>query len=99
MDRKGGLAARTAAGNQRAISASVIEAMPWARMFSARSCQVCGGMSAELLQMAMAVSRCGEVTASCIAVMPPIDTPATAARSTLAASSTASTSAARSAMV
>ena len=79
--------------------ASVIAAIPPDRIAAARSCHGCTGGFAVLLQMAIAVSRSGAVIASCIAVMPPMDTPATAARCTPAASSTASASSANCGML
>ena len=64
----------------------------WLRTLAMRSTQAVLSIVAEVQTRLSALTRSGASSASCMAIMPPSDTPATAALSMPAASMTASTS-------
>ena len=95
MAATSGLRSTKAGERKRLIAKSTIPAMPSVRTRSTRCAQASRSIVAEVQTKASEVTREGSSRASCMAIMPPRETPATAADAIPASSITAETSCAR----
>ena len=62
------------------MARSAMAAMPWLRTSVVRSCHAAGSIVADVQTSASALTAAGRASAISIAIIPPSETPATAAR-------------------